>query len=150
MRTLIILSLISIIEFGCGQTRRPIPIEKKDFEASQEKQLATVSNAKVGKFSEARNDKSWIDSLIENYVFHSKNPLVAKSHNNKAPEEWIFDQTIKTDTANFLVFQIGHDELDNGQRNKRFVTDKWIYIDSLTKRLYEYDIASDSLTLWSN
>ena len=71
--------------------------------------------------------------------------MIKLSLKSKVSEEWLFDQTINTDSAKFLVFQIGHDESDKGEKNKRFVTDQWIYIDSVTKRLYEYDAANDSL-----
>ena len=65
-------------------------------------------------------------------------------------EEWIFDRTEKTDTANYLIYQIGHDVSDKGNTNPRFVTDQWIYIDSLKNKLYEYDLPNDSLIEWVN
>ena len=143
------MTLISIVAFNCGQTHTITPTERENFDTSYKKPIKPISDDNSGKHLKTTTEEFWIDSLIENYVIQSKSPLINISQNKKVSEQWIFDQTINTDTANFLVFQIGHDELDNGRTNKRFVTDKWVYVDSLKKRLYEYDITSDSLTLWS-
>ena len=51
-------------------------------------------------------------------------------------EEWNFDQQIKTDTANYFVYQVGHDVSDKD--GSRFVTDSWIYADTVKRKLYEY------------
>lgn len=94
-------------------------------------------------------DLSWTDSLLEYYINHSNSPLIKQSLQNEISEEWLFDQVINMDSAKYFVFQIGHDESDKGNANKRFVTDQWIYIDSLTKCLYEYDLVNDSLSRWT-
>ena len=87
--------------------------------------------------------------MIEDYIHNSNNALIRQSLKNKISEEWLFDQTINTDTAKYFTFQIGHDVEDKKEKNRRFVNDQWIYIDSSTKHLYEYDVASDSLIRWT-
>jgi hypothetical protein len=91
----------------------------------------------------------WTDSLLNNYILRTKNELIRLAIKSKLSEEWLFDQMVETDTAKYYSFRIGHDEADKGETNPRFVTDQWIYIDSLTKKVYEYGIANDSLVLWT-
>src|SRR5690606_30199046 len=43
---------------------------------------------------------------------------------------------------NYALVKIGH------SFESRYVTDQWIFVDSLTKEIYEYDLANDSLILW--
>jgi hypothetical protein len=37
---------------------------------------------------------------------------------------------------------------DSGDKNKRVITDSWVYIDSLAKKLYEYDLPNGRLIKW--
>src|ERR1043165_4761695 len=53
----------------------------------------------------------WSDSLLKMYIAFSDNELIKQSRNK---EEYIFDQTIKTDTAVYDRYQIGHDVSDEG------------------------------------
>jgi hypothetical protein len=87
----------------------------------------------------------WSDSLLKMYIAFSENQLIKLS---RKEEEWIFDQTIKTDTAVYNVYQIGHDVSDENGKNLRFITDQWIYLDTTKKLLYEYDVAKEKLNEW--
>lgn len=89
--------------------------------------------------------KNWIDSLLENYLLSSDNELVRAAVDNKLSEEWLFDQFLDTDTAEYFIYQIGHDVADEGGINPRFVTDQWVYVDTIRRILYEYDLPNDSL-----
>jgi len=129
-----ILALIFIL-CSCGQTNRTKPHIKTGPTISK-----TIKTDRIEKATS-------IKTLIAGYISRSKNPLVALS---REQEEWIFDRTMKTDTANYFVYQIGHDVTDEANTNPRFVTDQWIYIDSLKSKLYEYDLANDSLIEWMN
>ena len=91
----------------------------------------------------------WIDTLIEKYVLFSKNDAVRAAVNAKLSEEWLFDQIKNVDTAVYFIYQIGHDVSDEGGFNPRFITDQWVYVDTTTRLLYEYDIIKDSLVSWS-
>lgn len=46
------------------------------------------------------------------------------------------------------MYRIGHSLADKD--GKRFVTDGWVYIDTVAKQLYEYDVAEDELKLYKN
>lgn len=90
-----------------------------------------------------------IDSLIRNYITYSNNDLIKLSRKTKIQENWLFDQKINTDTATYYRFEIGHDVSDSSGKELRFVTDTRIYIDSLTKEVYEYNVSDDSLIEWN-
>jgi hypothetical protein len=98
--------------------------------------------------TKSNNVQSPTDSLLQYYINHADNALIKSALRSRVSETWLFDQLVSTDSAKYLVYQVGHDVSDGGGRNKRFVTDQWVYIDSLTKRLYEYDLAKDSLSRW--
>ena len=127
-----ILSLTFIL-FSCGQTNS----RKTDIKIDSAISIIIQPNS-VKKNTD-------FETLIVKYIRNSKNELVALSRDQ---EEWIFDRTEKTDTANYLIYQIGHDVTDKGNTNSRFITDQWIYIDSLKSKLYEYDLPNDSLVEW--
>ncbi|MET0394410.1 MAG: hypothetical protein ABW019_14785 [Chitinophagaceae bacterium] len=91
---------------------------------------------------------SWIDELMVTYINTSGNTLIRATRQENTRIEWLPDRVEDTDTATFLVYHIGHDVTDEGGTNPRFVTDGWVYIDTLTRQLYEYDIAGDRLTPW--
>jgi len=92
----------------------------------------------------SRSNPAWIDTLIVKYVNETNNELVKIIRKDGIPFKWMFDRTENTDSAKFLVFQIGH-SFEN-----KFITDSWLYIDSLTRILYEYDVVNDSLIKWQN
>ena len=84
-----------------------------------------------------RSAESWFDSISVIYSKTTSNPSVRNAIKDRSmKEEWVFDQSIKTDTANYFVYQVGHDVADGD--GQRFVTDSWIYIDTVKRRLYEY------------
>jgi len=90
--------------------------------------------------------ENWIDPMMANYIRHAKNPLIRAKEKNQGAEEWLLDRTEKTDTATYLVFHIGHDFEDAD--GKRFATDGWVYLDSIRRILYEYDLPNDRLIRW--
>lgn len=140
----------AILFCSCGQSSQSNSNAQDNLTNSKAKQSLnqdTIKNNQGLKTSDTTN--TWTDSLIKNYIFHTKSELVRLANKNKISEDWLFDQVVNTDTAKYYTFQIGHDVTDEGGTNKRFVTDQWIYIDSLTRRLYEYDIANDSLVRWT-
>ena len=133
---------------NCGQSSQSNSNAKGTLiKAKQPLSQDTIKNSQGLKTYDTTN--RWTDSLIKNYIFHTKNELIRLANKNKISEEWLFDQMVNTDTAKYYTFQIGHDVTDEGGNNKRFVTDQWIFINSLTRRLCEYDIANDSLVQWT-
>ena len=138
------------LAFGCVQvnkdnsTRQDSLPPKK--ESAAENPDAAKNNLTV---NHSGSSKNWTDPLMINYINHSDNELIRMARKDKISEEWLFDQMIKTDTAKYFVFQIGHDVMDAGETNKRFITDAWVYIDSLTNTIYEYDLPNDRLIRWN-
>jgi len=90
----------------------------------------------------------WADTIIASYVRQTNNGLVRKAIKEKLKEEWVYDQLQKTDTATYWVFNIGHDVADNGETNVRFISDSWVYLDSLKRKLYEYDSVNEKVVEW--
>ncbi len=92
---------------------------------------------------------AWVDTLMIEYIRNTKNELVRNAFDKqKVYEEWLFDDTRKTDTATYWIFNVGHDVTDAGNTNLRFTADSWVYVDSLTKRIFEYDAGNETLTKW--
>ena len=85
---------------------------------------------------------TWVDSLVMKYISQTNDTLIKLARRDNIPVEWMLDRTEITDTTKYLVFQIGH------SFEHKFITDKWLYIDSLTRNIYEYDLLNDSLIRW--
>lgn len=88
------------------------------------------------------------DFMLMSYIAFTENPLIKADRKSNIQEEWLFDQTLKTDTAEYQVYQIGHDDAEAKGENQHFVTTSWIYIDTAKKQLYEMDIANECLNKW--
>ncbi|MFI5133199.1 MAG: hypothetical protein ACHQEB_02630 [Chitinophagales bacterium] len=139
MKVPVYILTITILIFGCGQANKDNS-SNSDTHLQKKDSLATKVDTDTS--------KNWTDMLIKNYINHSDNKLIKLALKDKISEEWLFDQMIKTDTATYFIFQIGHDVSDSGETNKRFITDSWVYIDSLKKQIYEYDLPNDRLIKW--
>lgn len=104
----------------------------------------------VPKLEEISKNKIWYDDLIVFYIENSKNELVKTAYQNNERIEWLLDRTEKTDSTNYYIFNIGQDVSEEDGSEKRFSSDCWLYIDSLTKKVYEYDLPNDKIILWKN
>jgi hypothetical protein len=91
----------------------------------------------------------WSDFMMMAYIAFSENELIKIDRKNNIHEEWIFDQTLKTDTAEYQVYQIGHDVADEGSENQRFAVAQWVYLDTAKRELYEYDVPNECLNKWT-
>ena len=134
-KTIFLISTLSFIVLSCKQKTK----------SSVTKKEIAVINSKDQTLS---TNENWIDSLIINYLYKTDNKLIKSALKDTIPEEWLYDDEEKTDSAIYLIFHIGHNVSDKNGTNKRFVTDGWVYIDSLKRKLYEYDLPSDSLIEW--
>ncbi len=126
---------------GCGQN-------KTDGTAVVHERDTAKTTQNAAKQAAKNELRSWKDSLLEAYVRLSGNEMIKSARQNKQLEEWLFDQAVHADTAEYLIYQVGHDVTDEGGTNPRFVTDQWVYIDTITRKLYEYDLPNDSLVAW--
>jgi len=96
----------------------------------------------------AANGVNSYDQLIRQYIQQSDNKLLQLAHKDHDKIEWIMDRTEDTDSAKYFVYNIGHDVAEDDSSNVRFVPYVWIYVDSLSKKVYEYDLSDDQLIEW--
>ena len=94
--------------------------------------------------------QNWYDGLIADYIRKSDNKLIKASLKNKEQIGWLLDRTEKTDSTNYYVFNIGQDVSEDDGTEPRFTSDGWIYIDSISKKIFQYDLPNDSLIVWKN
>ncbi|MCW3085290.1 MAG: hypothetical protein JWP12_2656 [Bacteroidetes bacterium] len=132
----IIFSSALLLLFSCQQTAKKMP----------ETKTPTPSVIPPQPLADTR--KKELDSLILNYINNSHNELIMAARKDTVPEEWLIDNLDAQDTTAYFMVHIGHDVFDLGNTNPRFATDGWIYIQKLTKKIYEYDVAKDTLTAW--
>lgn len=93
--------------------------------------------------------QNWYDSLVSDYINNSENELIKLALKDNVKVEWILDQIEKTDSTNYYIFNIGQSVSEIDGTNKRFSSNGWIYIDSISKIVYEYDLPNDSLIVWN-
>ena len=96
----------------------------------------------------AEGDISWSDSLLKMYMAFASTEALKQAHTNNFTLEWEYDNTLKTDSAVFDVYRIGHEISRDEGADTRFIVDQWIYLDTLRKQLYEYDAAVHKLSKW--
>lgn len=89
------------------------------------------------------------DFMLMSYIAFSENELIRADRKTNIQEEWVFDQTLKTDTAEYQVYQIGHDAAEASGENQHFVTTQWVYVDTAKKELFEYDVNGECLNKWT-
>ena len=84
------------------------------------------------------NVAEWADDYIIEYLEANKDILTEV---DGVPISYMKDFTTQGERK-YVMVQIGH------SFDFRFETEQTIYIDSITKELYEYDVINDSLILW--
>ena len=80
----------------------------------------------------------WADKYIIKYMESNKDRLTKV---DGFPVTYV-KETTKRDERKYAMVKIGH------SFEQRYITDQWIFIDSLTKEIYELDLENDSLILW--
>ncbi len=81
----------------------------------------------------------WADDFVIKYLDGNKDRLTEVDGH---PVTYI-KEPMECENRSYAAVRIGH------SFEHRYVTEQWIYIDSLTKDIYEYDVANDSLILWN-
>jgi hypothetical protein len=89
---------------------------------------------------------SWTGTLLQQYIKSSNNDLIQAANKQQLNEIALWDRMETKERKTCIVFHIGHDVTDKD--GSRFATDGWVYVDTLTKQLYEYNAASDELVLF--
>jgi hypothetical protein len=80
----------------------------------------------------------WADEYVNKYLAHHKDRLTEAEGK---PLTFVKEISVRNDRT-YAIVKIGH------RFENRYVTAQSIFIDSLTKEVYEYDSANDSLILW--
>lgn len=138
----ITLLLISIVFLSCKKTS---DIEKQP--VNKQIDTLTVNKIILNTVTDS-NSKKWYDALIVDYIKKSENELIKSSFKSKEQIEWFLDRTEKTDSTNYYIFNIGQDVSEEDGSEPRFSSSGWIYIDSISKKIYEYDLSNETLILW--
>ena len=130
-----------LLFISCDKSKtNKIEVDKKvDSTSVNEKKSENISQKK----------EIWYDKLMLNYVKNSENELIKLALKNKENVEWVLDRTEVTDSTNYYIFNVGQDVFDEGNTNLRFSTCGWIYIDSLSQKIYEYDLPNETLVFWN-
>lgn len=95
-----------------------------------------------------QNTAMWYDLVIAHYIKNSDIDLIKLAIKNNRQLEWYLDRIEDKDSTKYLIFNIGKDEFDEGNTNARFTSCGWVYIDSISKKLYEYDLPNDTIIEW--
>jgi hypothetical protein len=120
------------------------PIDTMQADALIETNVSEPPQIEYPEFSISRTD-----FMLMSYISFSENELIKADRKSNIHEEWLFDTVVKTDTAEYLVYQIGHDVADEGSENQRFVTAQWVYLDTTKGLLYEYEVEDECLNKWT-
>lgn len=96
----------------------------------------------------AESQISWSDALLKQYMAFASTEVLKQAHKNNFTLEWEYDNTVKTDSAVFDVYRIGHEISRDEGADTRFIVDQWVYLDTLRKELYEYDAAANKVSKW--
>ncbi|HTB52282.1 MAG TPA: hypothetical protein VK718_05855 [Ferruginibacter sp.] len=138
-----IFSVLILSIIGCGNNNKT---------ASATTAILKTDTTKTATVSDTMPDMpAWCDTLVLQYIDYLKrthDPMILdESSDSLLPIKWIFEGSNKTDTANYLMIHLGYDVTDSaadGTSDDRFSTAGWLYIDSLTKKMYAYDVARDT------
>ena len=148
MKKKTLLLLISFAFLSCNKT---IKVEFQNTEKQTD--FLSVNKETLKSETETKTEsktQNWYDDLIADYIIKSDNKLIKTSLNNKERIEWLLDRTEKTDSTNYYIFNIGQNVSEEDGSESRFTSNGWIYIDSISKKIYEYDLPNDSLFVWKN
>lgn len=112
------LLLLLFLSVACRQPSVPVKTKSQVTATAPAMPKAAV----IIKMRQPQNASKWFDSLSVVYNKTTRNELVRSAVADKTlNEEWLFDQEIKTDTASYYRYQVGHDLTD--AEGKRFITD---------------------------
>ena len=81
---------------------------------------------------------TWVDTIVINYIKTTHNELILLAKKDTSRLEWYKDVEQRNGVKYFVV-EIG------STFEHRFIPRSWLYIDSATRKVYENDIANDTL-----
>lgn len=136
--------LLAVIFFSRDSTPTATAVKTDSSSAT----TVATDNSSTTNQSTRGSEPLWLSTTLMNYIATSKSPLVVAATKQGIKEGWVIDDAIETDTANYMVIQIGHDVAEADGSEPRRVTDQWLYVDTLSRKIYEYDLPADSLVYW--
>ena len=156
MKQLFSVFILTALIFGCKPNpnkRAAVGKVKKDtadlaIDHAVDANTDPASRPKVTTDLSLLIESDWSNYALKMYMAFSDRPSLKSARKENATEDWIYDNTIRTDSAVFDVYRIGHDEAAPDGADSRYVIDQWVYLDTAKKLLYEYNKLDDKLTRW--
>lgn len=140
MRSLTFLMFLLILN-SCNSNSNLPSSRSKDPAAKENDSVVKTDHAAINDSSED-NIPAWCDTLIMQYIKRSNSELIQINRQDTSIHiQWMLDNK----DSNFLVFHLGHDVSEPDGSDLRFATDGWLYIDSIRRTMFEYDVAGDTL-----
>lgn len=133
----LVILFVGLMAIGCGEPTKSVSPD------------SSVQNS-------ATQQIDWINPLIEDYIQRSTNEMIVEDRKDTSNHfEWFLDRHDNVNGTNYMVYQLGHvvtdsglPGADEGEVNARFITYDWLYIDSLKRKLFVYDFATDGIVEW--
>jgi hypothetical protein len=111
-----------------------LDVNKQSLELKDSSSLPVVAETSINDIPSS----DWLDDSIANYIRFSQMDLIVLDRKNNDQISWMIDKQDRNERVYYAI-KIGRDFED------RFVSDGWIFIDSASRQIYEYDLAEDSL-----
>ena len=136
--------LVFVSFFSCKKDETKSVLDDLQTEVNQKDTLKIKKEKPVNKITSTY----WQDDLIVDYIKNSENELIKIHFKNKDKLQWIIDSTEKNDSTQFYIYNIGVDVTDEDGSSLRFSSCGWVYLDSVKRKLYEYDLPNEQLIEW--
>ena len=138
------LALVLISLLSCKNDKTESVVDNLQTEINQK----DILEVKPKSTKKIELSKDWKNDLISYYVKNSKIELIVSALKSKDNLDWQFDQTIKNDSTQFYIYKIGVHVTEEDGSNPRFSSCGWVYLDSVKRKLYEYDLPNDTIVEW--
>ncbi len=116
---------------------------------SMQGKAAPVAQPNSDAETDAGKMPMWINEMVMRYIQKSSNEMIRLAQKERAHETFLLDDIAVSDTSVYFVLRVGHDVSERDGSEARFVTDAWLKIDTMTRKLYEVDMNEDTLVLWT-
>lgn len=136
--------LVFVSFFSCKKDETKNVSDDLQIEVNQKDTLET----KIENTENKILSTDWQDDLIVDYIKNSEKDLIKIHFKNKDKLQWILDSTEKNDSTQFYIYNIGVDVTDEDGSSLRFSSCGWVYLDSVKRKLYEYDLPNEKLIEW--
>lgn len=85
---------------------------------------------------------AWVRDSVEMYID------VTGARLKDTALDWYLDGLTKRDNVCFVMVPLGHTATEDDGFSPRFSKNAWIFIDTASKAIFEYDLPADSLVRW--